>query len=108
MNAPKIDLADDNFGCVLNCAVRYAMGRETYMPSLVISFITPLLPYLSDNTLWRFDQDITEDMAIKRLTSRTGCGFMWMFAVNGRAVALNYTEVQTNRGIGHDAHRCLS
>ena len=60
MNAPKIDLADDNFGCVLNCAVRYAMGRETYMPSLVISFITPLLPYLSDNTLWRFDQDITE------------------------------------------------
>ena len=45
---------------MLNCAVRYALGRETYMPSLVIGFITPLLPELSDKALWCFDQDITE------------------------------------------------
>lgn len=60
MEKPKIDLADDDFGSILNCAVRYALGRETYMPSLVIDFITPLLPHLSDRTLWCFDQDITE------------------------------------------------
>ena len=57
---PTIDLQDDIFGTVLNCAVRYAIGRQTYMPSLVIGFITPLLPYLSDKTLWCFDQDVTE------------------------------------------------
>lgn len=56
----KIDPGDDFFGAVLNCAVRYAIGRETYMPSLVIGFITPLLPSLSSKTLWCFDQDITE------------------------------------------------
>jgi hypothetical protein len=30
------------------------------MPSLVIGYITPLLPGLSDKTLWCFDQDMTE------------------------------------------------
>lgn len=57
---PAIDLRDDNFGAVLNCAVRYALGRMTYMPHLVTDFITPLLPELSDKTLWCFDHDITE------------------------------------------------
>ena len=28
-NAPVIDPADDEFGAVLNCAVRYAIGRRT-------------------------------------------------------------------------------
>ena len=58
-NKPIININDDYFGTVLNCAVRYAIGRQTYMPSLVIDFITPLLSYLSDKTLWCFDQDLT-------------------------------------------------
>ena len=57
---PKIDLEDDEFGTMLNCALRYAIGRRTYMPSLFIDFTTPLLPYLSNKTLWCFDQDVTE------------------------------------------------
>ena len=57
---PQIDLNDNNFGAVLNCAVRYAIGRQTYMPGLVIGYITPLLPYLNNRTLWCFDQDVTE------------------------------------------------
>ena len=56
---PEIDLSDDYFGACLNCAVRYSLGRKTYMPSLVIDFITPLLPYLNSKTLWCFDQDVT-------------------------------------------------
>ena len=59
-NVPVIDPADDEFGAVLNCAVRYAIGRRTYMPSLVIDFITPLIPHLNGKTLWCLDQDITE------------------------------------------------
>ena len=58
---PKIDLQDDNFGAVLNCAVRYCIGRRTYMPRLVQDFIRPLLPYLSNKTLWCLQQDIERE-----------------------------------------------
>lgn len=54
-----IDPSDDEFGTILNCAVRYACGRMSYMPGLVIGFITPLIPELSGRTLWCFDQDLT-------------------------------------------------
>ena len=57
-NIPTIDIGDDFFGAVLNCAVRYCLGRRTYMPSLVTDFIRPLLPYLSKKTLWCFEKDI--------------------------------------------------
>ena len=56
----KVDLHDDEFGTMLNCAVRYACGRRSYMPGAVVRFITPLLPFLSRRTLWCFDQDISE------------------------------------------------
>lgn len=49
-----------DFETILLCAVRYAIGRETYMPSLVIDYITPLLPYLSDNTLRLIADEIIE------------------------------------------------
>ena len=42
---------DKNFETILLCAVRYAIGRRTYIPSLVIDYITPLLPYLSEDVL---------------------------------------------------------
>lgn len=51
---------DKNFETILLCAVRYAIGRKSYMPSLVIDYITPLLPYLSDNTLRLIANEITE------------------------------------------------
>ena len=42
---------DKNFETILLCAVRYAIGRQTYMPSMVIDYITPLLPYMSEDVL---------------------------------------------------------
>lgn len=54
---PVVKLDDDDFGAILNCAVRYAIGRQTYMPSLVISYITPLLPYITNKTLGVFKRD---------------------------------------------------
>lgn len=56
---PEIDISDELFGCIFNCAVRYACGRQTYMPYLVINELLPLLPYLSRKTLQYFDQDLT-------------------------------------------------
>ena len=55
---PRIEI-DEDFGTVLVCAVRYCIGRQTYMPSFVIDFIRPLLPYLDDKTLSIIKLDIT-------------------------------------------------
>ena len=49
-----------NFETILLCAVRYAIGRQTYMPSLVIDYITPLLPYLSEDVLKLLANEITK------------------------------------------------
>ncbi len=53
-------LSNDNFGFILNCAVRYALGRCTYAPSLIIEYITPIIPYLSQRTLSVMIADIGE------------------------------------------------
>ena len=51
---------DKNFETILLCAVRYAIGRRTYIPSRVIDYITPLLPYLSEDVFKLIVNDITE------------------------------------------------
>ena len=49
---------DEDFELILTCAVRYACGRRTYMPSTVIRYIAPLLPQLSERTLTVLERDI--------------------------------------------------
>ena len=51
---------DDDFEIVIMSAVRYALGRQTYVPYSVISFITPILDKLSDKTLYVLERDIAE------------------------------------------------
>lgn len=58
--ALKITRQDDFDGAVLNFAVRYALGRYSYAPSLVIGQIKPILQDCSDKTLWCFEKDIAE------------------------------------------------
>ena len=57
---PVIDLKDNDFGCILCAAVRYSLGRTTYMPGLVTDFIRPLLPYLNDNAVHNIRKEISE------------------------------------------------
>lgn len=61
-DVPKsmVDPANDDFGAVCNCAVRYCLGRRSYMPSLVCRYIISLLPELTDKTLDCFERDIAE------------------------------------------------
>ena len=61
-SVPLLEI-DKNFETILLCAVRYAIGRRTYIPSRVIDYITPLLPYLSGNTLKLIANEITEHEA---------------------------------------------
>lgn len=60
MSKIYIDISDDDFGAVLNCAVRYACGRYTYMPDIVVGVIKPLLNELSEKTLGCMERDIRE------------------------------------------------
>ncbi len=57
---PVVDISDDDFGCILNCAIRYSLGRRTYIPHTVIQYIKPILPYLTKNTLVCMERDICE------------------------------------------------
>lgn len=56
----KISLDNDNLQAIFVCAIRYSLGRRSYMPHLVIDYIIPLLPYLSDKTLSVIERDIRE------------------------------------------------
>lgn len=57
MDINRIDGRED-FELVLVCAVRYCIGRQTYMPSLVQGQIRPLLPELGFGTLNIMRNDI--------------------------------------------------
>lgn len=61
MDKLMIDRTDDDFGTLCICAVRYCIGRETYMPRLIQGYIRPLLPYLSNKTLGVMRRDIAAD-----------------------------------------------
>lgn len=50
---------DKDFETMLICAERYAYGRRTYMPSIVVDYIKPLIPMLSDKTLAVIYNDIS-------------------------------------------------
>ena len=42
---------DDDFGCIINSAVRYSIGRETYMPSTVASYVRNYMDVLDRKTI---------------------------------------------------------
>lgn len=60
MKNKHLDPTTNEFGTLVICAVRYSLGRRTYMPHVVIEYITPLLPYLDNMTLQCIDRDIAE------------------------------------------------
>lgn len=51
---------NDDLGAVFVCAVRYCLGRRTYMPYLVTGFISQYLSALQTKTLMRLYRDIAE------------------------------------------------
>lgn len=55
-----IENNNEDFGTILTCAVRYACGRQTYMPSIVIGFIRPLISEIDDKSLCCMERDIRD------------------------------------------------
>lgn len=67
MKKKMIDPSDDRFGEMLNSALRYALGRMSYIVEDTANYIRPLLPYLSDRTLWVMEKDIKKQAAMNFL-----------------------------------------
>ena len=52
---------DDDFGCIVNSAVRYALGRYTYMPGVVMNFVRKYMKVLDTRTIHVMIEDIERD-----------------------------------------------
>lgn len=53
---------DDDFGCIINSALRYAICRHTYMPSVVVDFIRKYINILNAKTIAIAIDDITREL----------------------------------------------
>ena len=57
-NELKFVPVDDMFCEMMNWAVRYSLGRRTYAVSDTIYYITKLIPFLTDKTIYSMIRDI--------------------------------------------------
>ena len=55
-----VDTKGMAFGCICVCAVRYACGRQTYMPSIVKRFIHDNLKEIETSSLKVMSKDLAE------------------------------------------------
>lgn len=55
-----IDPSDERFCEMLNSALRYALGRKSYIVQDNADYIRPLIPYLDNRTLYIMERDITD------------------------------------------------
>ena len=53
---------DDDFGVIVNAALRYAIGRHTYLPPTIVAFIRKYLTILDDRTLHVICTDIEREL----------------------------------------------
>lgn len=60
----------DDFELMMICALRYAIGRGTYVPDTAISYIRYLIPQLSVKTLYVMKRDIVEEVKTRQRLNR--------------------------------------
>ena len=64
---PKIIPESPTFGMMMCSAVRYALGRMTYITGTTCDFITPLVPYLDMSALQNISKGITDHAEMNQL-----------------------------------------
>ena len=57
---------DDDFGLIVSAAVRYSIGRKTYMPRVISDFIKKNLYALSNKTLFNIKEDLGKGLNDKK------------------------------------------
>ena len=63
-------LASDGFGCIVNSAVRYSLGRDTYMPGIAVQFILEHMNLLDLRTVTVIYRDIQKALEDENLPHR--------------------------------------
>lgn len=53
---------DDDFGCIINSALRYAIRRESYMPGVVVDFIRRYINIIDTKTIDVAIKDIDREL----------------------------------------------
>lgn len=77
-------LFDEDFGCIVNSAVRYSLGRYTYMPSTVAQFVRKYLNYLDNRTINVMIRDINQALENEDLPLRE----IWLELKNKLEIAI--------------------
>ena len=68
----RTPIYDDDLGTIAICAVRYALGRESYMPGLVQAFVRRHPEIVTDNVRTVMLRDIEEHDYIREYTMDSG------------------------------------
>lgn len=72
-----VDTKGMAFGCICVCAVRYACGRQTYMPSIVKRFVHDNLKEIETSSLKVMSKDLAEMPGYGDRKSTNPAGFGW-------------------------------
>lgn len=60
-------LVSEGFGCIVNSAVRYSLGRDTYMPDVAVQFILDHMNLLDLRTVTVMYRDIQKALENENL-----------------------------------------
>ena len=63
-------LASEGFGCIVNSAVRYSLGRDTYIPGIAVQFILEHMNLLDLRTVTVMYRDIQKALDDENLPHR--------------------------------------
>lgn len=86
---------DDDFGCIINSAVRYSLGRSSYMPSTTVRFVLRNLMVLDTRTIVVMIKDIERELVDEQLPYRD----IWIslkIALEDRLQKMNNESVKDN------------
>lgn len=64
---PKIDPADEVFGMMMCSAVRYAIGRMTYIVDTTTKYVEKYMHYMDQHALQNICDDITKNEEFNNL-----------------------------------------
>ena len=63
-------LVSEGFGCIVNSAVRYSLGRDTYMPGIAVQFILEHMNLFDLRTVTVMYRDIQKALEDENLPHR--------------------------------------
>lgn len=63
-------LVSEGFGCIVNSAIRYSLGRDTYMPDVAVQFILDHMNLLDLRTVTVMYRDIQKALENENLPHR--------------------------------------